>query len=166
MGVSLLPFWRYRYHFKYTLSQMVDGELSIGRIAAQARLRPSAIRYYEAEGLLPQPRRRSGKRVYNRSILDRLALIELATQCGFTVAETRTLLHGFAANTRPARRWSVLARAKLAELNATAARIGRMKRLLNAICKCECPSLEECGIRSRRSQESAYSDRTNNGTRQ
>jgi MerR family transcriptional regulator, redox-sensitive transcriptional activator SoxR len=125
-------------------------ELTIGQVAAEARLRASAIRYYEAEGLLPQPHRRSGRRVYHRSILDRLALIKLASQCGFSIAETRTLLLGFAPNMRPARRWGSLAKAKLDELSETMARISRMKRVLKAVCRCKCLSIQECGIRARR----------------
>lgn len=57
--------------------------LAIGEVAGRAGLRASAIRYYEEQGLLPRPRRRSGKRVYDVSVLDRLALIELSalTRC-------------------------------------------------------------------------------------
>lgn len=131
---------------------MEEKGLAIGRIAREAGMRASAIRYYESEGLLPAPRRRSGRRVYDGSILNRLALIELASQCGFSIAQTRALLYGFSAKTRPSRRWEVLARTKLAELNATAARIERMRQVLTAITKCNCPSLEDCGIRMRRAR--------------
>jgi DNA-binding transcriptional MerR regulator len=125
--------------------------ISIGRVAAAANLRTSAIRYYESEGLLPPAYRRSGRRVYDRAILDRLALIQLASQCGFSLTEIRTLLHGFAPGTAPAKRWRFLAKTKLAELNKKMAQISRMKQVLAAICRCKCPSIEECGIRARRS---------------
>lgn len=125
-------------------------ELTIGQVALEAGLRASAIRYYESEGLLPLPHRRSGRRVYQRSILDHLALIELASQCGFSIAEIRTLLYGFARGVPPAKRWRSIAKSKLQELNEKAAQIARMKLVLSAICKCTCLSIEECGIRARR----------------
>jgi MerR family transcriptional regulator, redox-sensitive transcriptional activator SoxR len=125
--------------------------LTIGQVAGAANLRASAIRYYEAEGLLPSPYRTSGRRIYDQSILDRLALIELASQCGFSLAEISTLLHGFANRTSPARRWRFLAKSKLAELNERVEQISRMKRVLTAICRCKCVSIAECGIRARRS---------------
>ena len=52
--------------------------LTIGQVASRAGLRASAIRYYEAQGLLPAALRHAGKRVYDDSILDRLAMIALA----------------------------------------------------------------------------------------
>ncbi len=43
---------------------LTDDKLRIGEVAEQAGLRKSAIRYYEAIGLLPEPERISGQRVY------------------------------------------------------------------------------------------------------
>jgi DNA-binding transcriptional MerR regulator len=125
-------------------------QLAIGRVAAEMRLRASAIRYYEAEGLLPPPRRSSGRRVYDVSTLDRLALIELAKECGFSIAEIRNLLQGFGGKASPAGRWRTMARAKLEELDQKMDQITRMKRVLKAISRCECRTIEECGIRARR----------------
>ncbi|MGN6810513.1 MAG: MerR family DNA-binding transcriptional regulator, partial [Thermomicrobiales bacterium] len=39
--------------------------LTISAVARQAGLRPSALRYYEAAGLLPAPARVSGRRRYD-----------------------------------------------------------------------------------------------------
>jgi MerR family redox-sensitive transcriptional activator SoxR len=125
--------------------------ISIGQVAAAANVRASAIRYYESEGLLPPAYRKSGRRVYDPGVLDRLALIQLASQCGFSLVEIRTLLHGFAAGTSPGKRWRFLANTKLAELNEKMAQISRMKQVLTAICRCKCLSIEECGVHARRS---------------
>jgi DNA-binding transcriptional MerR regulator len=124
--------------------------LSIGKVATAANLRASAIRYYEAQGLLPQPYRRSGRRLYHTSILNHLALIQLASQCGFRIAEIRTLLHGFAGNTPPRERWRSLAKSKLQELDERMTRFASMKHILTAIRSCKCLSIEECGVRARR----------------
>src|SRR2546423_3622834 len=47
--------------FKLALSQ-VPQELLIGDVARRASVRPSAIRYYESIGLLPEPERVAGRR--------------------------------------------------------------------------------------------------------
>jgi MerR family transcriptional regulator, redox-sensitive transcriptional activator SoxR len=126
-------------------------DLTIGKVAAAANLRPSTIRYYEAEGLLPIPVRKSGKRVYAWSILNRLALIELASQCGFSLAEIHSMKQRFAAGTPPRKRWRLLAKSKLAELDEKMLQLSRMKRMLGALRRCKCLSIEECGMRARRS---------------
>jgi len=66
--------------------------LTIGQVASRTGLRASAIRYYEAQGLLPRPSRQAGKRMYSAAILDRLAVIELAKIAGFGLSEIRVLL--------------------------------------------------------------------------
>ena len=43
---------------------MDDANLTIGEVARRAGLNVSAIRYYEAEGLLPEPPRSAGQRRY------------------------------------------------------------------------------------------------------
>lgn len=118
--------------------------LTIGEVAARSGLAASALRYYEREGLIPKAERRGGKRIYRDDILDRLALIGVAKSAGFTIAEIRTLLSGVARRTRPGQRWQKLARRKLVELNERAAEVERMKRVLEVVTRCACPTLEEC----------------------
>jgi len=118
--------------------------LTIGEVASRTGLAASAIRYYEREGLIPEADRRGGKRIYGEDILDRLALIGVAKAAGFTVAEIRTLLSGFARRTPPGKRWRQLAEGKLVELEARIAEVERMKRVLEAVTRCECPTIEEC----------------------
>jgi len=120
-------------------------ELRIGEVARRAGVAPSALRYYEAEGLLPRAPKRGGQRVYPESILQRLALIHLAKEAGFTVAEIRRLLSGFSRKTPPGQRWRRLAESKLAELERRIEEAQRMKAVLQAVTRCECPSLEDCG---------------------
>ena len=122
----------------------MDG-MSIGEVARRSGVAPSAIRYYESLGLLPAPPRVGGKRRYDESVLDWLAVIALARAAGFTMAETRELVRGFAPGTPPATRWRRLATRKLAEVDALVARAERMRLVLRHALDCECPRLEECG---------------------
>jgi MerR family redox-sensitive transcriptional activator SoxR len=126
------------------------GSMSIGEVARWAGVRPSALRYYEGVGLLPPPERTNGRRRYDgevlREVLDRLAVVRVAQQAGFTISEIRTLLDGFSPDTPPPARWRALAREKLAEVDALIERAIGMKDLLERGLRCECLSLEECSL--------------------
>ena len=47
--------------------------LAIGEVAARARMSASRIRYYEKQGLLPEPERTSGRRRYSEEVFGRRA---------------------------------------------------------------------------------------------
>ena len=109
-------------------------ELEIGEVARRAGVRPSAVRYYEERGLIEPARRTSGRRrVYGVEAVERLALISFAKTMGFSLEEIRALLFGFPEATPPGARWSDLAHAKLAELDAMAQRIETMRAALQRI---------------------------------
>ena len=76
--------------------------MTMGEIAKRAGLRPSAIRYYERVGLLPKAARSGGQRRYDGSILGRLAVLERAKNCGFTLDEVRQFFND---EGRPSERW-------------------------------------------------------------
>ena len=118
--------------------------LTIGDVARRSGLRPSALRYYEEAGLLPAPARVNGRRRYDEGTLERLAVIRMAQAAGFTVAETRALLHGFAPDAPPPARWRELAGKKLPEVEALISHAQGMKRILEAGLRCECVTLADC----------------------
>jgi MerR family redox-sensitive transcriptional activator SoxR len=118
--------------------------LSIGEVARDAGIRPSAIRYYESVGLLPEPRRKSGHRRYDASTVRLIGTLRFAQRAGFTVAEIRTLFHGFGAEVPPARRWQALAERKLQELDELIASAQRMRRAVEAGMRCGCLRIEDC----------------------
>jgi MerR family transcriptional regulator, redox-sensitive transcriptional activator SoxR len=126
------------------------GSMSIGEVARWAGVRPSTLRYYEGVGLLPSPERTNGRRRYDgevlREVLDRLAVVRVAQQAGFTISEIRTLLDGFSEDTPPSDRWRVLAREKLTEVDTLIERALGMKDLLERGLRCECLRLEECSL--------------------
>jgi MerR family copper efflux transcriptional regulator len=62
--------------------------MTIGRLAKQAGVNIDTIRYYERNGLIPEPlRRASGYRQYGVGDLRRLRFILRAKDLGFTLAE-------------------------------------------------------------------------------
>lgn len=118
--------------------------LSIGEVAQRTGVRPSTLRYYESVGLLPPPRRMHGHRRYEPGVIQLLAVLRMAQQAGFTVAEMRLLVAGFSSDTPASERWQVLASRKLQEVEERIARAQQMKLLLEKLLQCRCPRLEDC----------------------
>jgi MerR family transcriptional regulator, redox-sensitive transcriptional activator SoxR len=119
-------------------------EYSIGEVARETGLATSALRFYEKEGLLPVPARKSRQRRYDETVFGRIYVIKAALDAGFTIAETRLFLSGFSRETPPATRWRALAVRKLEEVDALMERAQRMKSLLETSFHCGCPRLEDC----------------------
>ena len=120
--------------------------LSIGEVAARSGVRSSAIRYYEAIGVLPVPERVSGRRRYDERVLLRLAAIDCAKRAGFTLGEVR-LLVGEASQEAPlSERWRELAADKLGEVDALIERAEAMRGLLLRGLECSCVGPEDCRL--------------------
>lgn len=79
----------------------------------------------------------NGQRRYDGEVLELLAVVRVAQQARFTVAEIRTLLHGFSTDTPPSARWRALASRKLPEVAALIQRALGMKRLLERRLRCD-----------------------------
>lgn len=118
--------------------------LTIGEVASRAGLRASAIRYYEAQGLIAAAQRRGGKRVYDASIVDTLAVIELAKRAGFSLQEIRDVL-AEVGQRAPASTWRTLAEAKRADLDEQISKLIAMKALLSRMADCTCATVTDCG---------------------
>jgi MerR family transcriptional regulator, redox-sensitive transcriptional activator SoxR len=115
---------------------------TISEIAQQANVRPSTIRYYESISLLPTPRRVSGQRRYDSTILSQLAFITFARKLGFTLAEIHLLLHN---DTTPlSDQWQTLAQQKLAEVDQLLQQATSVKQSLLQGLQCQCPNLLDC----------------------
>lgn len=129
--------------------------MTIGQVAKDSGFAASAIRFYEQAGLLPKPARRAGRRRYDPSILERLAVVERAKACGFTLAETKQLFFGFREDAPPSLRWQTLAQRKLAELDELAIKIAATRKLLQRPCACD--NLAQCGQQIRRKRPAGNS---------
>lgn len=67
--------------------------LSIGELARAAGIGVETVRYYERQGLIPEPpRRASGYRMYPPGTIDRLRFIRRAKDLGFSLGEINDLL--------------------------------------------------------------------------
>lgn len=67
--------------------------MKIGELAERAGVAASAIRYYEQQGLLPKAVRGvNGYRVYSESALERLHLIQIGQNLGFSLQAIQRVL--------------------------------------------------------------------------
>jgi len=123
---------------------LTDDRLRIGEVAEQAGLRKSAIRYYEAIGLLPEPERISGQRIYDPSILRRLAVIDVSQRAGLTLDEIRELVD--AGSAPISAQLQELAAKKLPEVEALIALAEAMRGWLETAQGCDCETIDECGL--------------------
>ena len=132
-------------------------QLSIGEVARRAGINPSAIRYYERAGVLPEPVRISNQRRYDESMLTRLTVVRMAQEAGFSIDEIRTLLNGFPEETPASERWQDLAQRKLPEVDALIQRMLVVREVLMESLRCDCLTLDACADRG-------WFDRTETGS--
>jgi DNA-binding transcriptional MerR regulator len=68
--------------------------MQIGEVAKKTGVSVQTVRFYERQGLLPNPpRKESGYRLYGEADLKRLLFIRQAKALGFSLDEIRTILH-------------------------------------------------------------------------
>ena len=136
---------------------MEDPPLSIGELARRSGVAASAIRFYEAEGLLPsQHRGAGGRRWYTRSALRRLAFIRVGQSLGVPLAELRDALGQLPAGRTPTPQdWQQLAAAWHERLQARIEALQRLRDQLGSCIGCGCLSLKVCALYNPQDQAAA-----------
>ena len=83
-----------------------NGLVPIGELARRTGVATSALRYYERIGLLSPAERAGQRRHYSSSSAERVALIRLCQNAGFTLAEIGRLLAAFSREAGPGDTWA------------------------------------------------------------
>jgi len=125
---------------------MAEATLSIGEVANQAGVNVSAIRFYERQGLLPEPERVGGQRRYSTAVVQRLGIIDAAKQAGFSLDEVGILLASTDQGAPAHEQLRALAAQKLPEIDALIERAESMRAWLTAASKCGCETLDACAL--------------------
>jgi MerR family redox-sensitive transcriptional activator SoxR len=120
--------------------------LFIGDVARASGRAPSAIRYYEAIGLLPQPVRVSGRRRYPAEIVRSLAIIDTAQRAGLTLDDIRLLLRASTKDAAAVERLREVAERQLPVLREAIERAEVVRGWLEQAADCCCPTLETCPL--------------------
>lgn len=121
--------------------------LPIHELARRAGVAASALRFYEAQGLIHASRSASGRRQYARETLRRVAFIRAAQAVGLSLAEVAQALATLpAARTPTPADWRALSAAWLANLDARIALLQRLRSQLDGCIGCGCLSLQRCAL--------------------
>jgi len=129
-------------HFKSRRCPVTDpDDVDIAELAHRTDTAPSALRYYERLGLLFPTGRVGGRRKYASNAAERVAMIRLCQDVGFTLAEIGNLLT-VTTGSKPL--WARYAHEKVHELENRIAEAQQAKALLEHALRCPNPDLLAC----------------------
>jgi MerR family redox-sensitive transcriptional activator SoxR len=125
----------------------MDAELTIGALSERTGVAPSALRFYEAEGLIHATRSDGGQRRYPREVVRRVSFVRVAQQVGLRLDEIREALASLPDQRTPTEKdWEKLSRSWRPRLDARIAMLERLRDRLDGCIGCGCLSLKRCRI--------------------
>jgi MerR family redox-sensitive transcriptional activator SoxR len=125
----------------------VESELTIGELSERTGVSASALRFYEAEGLLQAGRSGGGQRRYSRDTIRRVSFVRVAQEVGLSLAEVRAALDSLPQQRTPtAKDWERLSRSWRPRLDAQIAMLERLRDRLHGCIGCGCLSLGVCRL--------------------
>jgi MerR family transcriptional regulator, redox-sensitive transcriptional activator SoxR len=127
------------------VNEVSEGSLTVGEVARRSGFAPSALRYYEREGLIGAQRSEGGQRRYQRSALRRLAFIRAARHVGLTLEEVRDALGQLPQSRTPTRAdWARISRLWRERLDGQIEALAALRDGLDSCIGCGCLSLKQC----------------------
>lgn len=121
--------------------------LTIGEVANRSGVAASALRFYEVRGLIRSARTAAGHRVYERSVIRRIAFIVFAQRVGLTLGEIEEELAKLPENRVPRRTdWARLSASWTARIDDRIAELERLRAGLTECIGCGCLSLDRCKL--------------------
>ena len=121
--------------------------LGIGEVAARSGMAPSALRYYEEQGLISSTRTSGGARRYARTVLRRLAFVRAAQNVGLSLEEITAALATLPEGRTPtAGDWARLSAGWRARLDEQIAALTQLRDGLSSCIGCGCLSLDRCAL--------------------
>jgi MerR family redox-sensitive transcriptional activator SoxR len=125
----------------------VEQSLSIGAVSERTGVAASALRFYEAEGLITSTRTDGNQRRYHRDVLRRVSFIRVAQQIGLTLEEIRDALASLPDSRTPTQDdWSRISQAWRPRLDEQIQLIERLRDRLDGCIGCGCLSLKACRL--------------------
>ena len=125
----------------------METELSIGAVADRTGVAPSALRFYEAEGLISSTRTGGNQRRYHREVLRRVSFIRVAQRVGLSLEEIHEALSSLPDSRTPTQEdWTRLSKAWQPRLDQQIELIERIKERLDVCIGCGCLSLKACRL--------------------
>jgi MerR family redox-sensitive transcriptional activator SoxR len=122
-------------------------ELTIGALSERTGVATSALRFYEAEGLLHAARTDGGQRRYARDALRRVSFIRVAQQVGLSLSEIADVLASLPDGRTPNQRdWERLSNSWRPRLDEQIATLERLRDKLDGCIGCGCLTLKVCAL--------------------
>jgi len=109
--------------------------MTIGRVARRLGIRPSAVRYYERQGLVTSERLANGYRAYDHEAVDVLRFINRAKALGFSLEEVREILELHRAGGEPCACVTKMIERNLAAINQRIGELSGLRRQLRRLGK-------------------------------
>lgn len=107
--------------------------MTIGQLARRVGLRPSAIRYYEAHGVIPPPARSVAEyRLYGTNAVTLLRFVRRAKELGFSLEEIRQII-GASRSEPPCALTRKLIDSRLAEIEGELLRLRSLQARLERL---------------------------------
>lgn len=118
-------------------------------MAQRSGVAPSALRFYEARGLIKSARNAGGQRLYPRDELRRVAIVKVAQRLGIPLSEIAQALSALPDNRKPsAADWRKLSSRWKQQLDARIEQLTKLRNDLNTCIGCGCLSLKDCPLRN------------------
>jgi MerR family redox-sensitive transcriptional activator SoxR len=121
--------------------------LAIGELARRTGLSVSAIRFYEARGLVQSLRSGGKQRRFLRGDIRRLSFILIAQRVGLSLAEIEAELAALPQGRNPSRAdWQLISTRIHGRLEERIALLQRTRDMLGGCIGCGCLSLDTCAL--------------------
>ncbi|MDJ1008610.1 MAG: redox-sensitive transcriptional activator SoxR [Paracoccaceae bacterium] len=121
--------------------------LAIGQLAERTGLSVSAIRHYEAEGLVRAFRTSGNMRRFDRADIRRLSFVRIAQDLGFSLAEIRQELGKLPEGRTPDKAdWARIGATFRKKLDARIATMTALRDKLDGCIGCGCLSMKTCAL--------------------
>ncbi|MFD9908586.1 redox-sensitive transcriptional activator SoxR [Streptomyces sp. NPDC059063] len=122
-------------------------EATVGELAERSGVAPSALRFYEREGLITSRRTSGNQRRYSRDTLRRVAFIRTSQRLGIPLATIRDVLLLLPEDRTPTRAdWARISECWREDLDRRIRTLERLRDSLTDCIGCGCLSLDRCAL--------------------
>jgi len=126
---------------------LAGDELTIGELARRSGVAPSALRFYEEQGLIRSRRTGGNQRRYERAMLRRIAFVQAGKAAGIPLRRIRDALATLPENRIPTRRdWERLSKRWQEDLDRRIATLEALRGRLSTCIGCGCLSIDKCEL--------------------
>ena len=123
--------------------------LTVSDVAVRSGFAPSALRFYERQGLLAAHRTSGGQRRYERNVLRRLAFIRAARNVGLSLDEVAAALSTLPDGRTPTKAdWARLSHSWRSRLDDQIRALTKLRDGLDSCIGCGCLSLKHCAVQN------------------